>query len=142
MRTARFAVAALLVAALAGCKKEQPAPAPPPPPPPAAPSISTLTLGKAIGADKRVAMAKDTFALRDTIYVSIATDGTGDNTKVKAVWTFGAETVRDDSQQLNLAGPAVTEFHISRPRAWPSGAYMVAVSLNDGPAQTKHFVIH
>lgn len=142
MQTTMKPLAIVLAAAvaLAGCKREQPAP-PATPPPPAAPSISGLMLGSAVGADKRVPAPKDAFGVRDTIYVSVATDGTGSNTKVKAVWTFGTETVRADSLMLNLAGPAVTEFHISRPRAWPAGAYQVAVSLNDAAAQTRDFVV-
>jgi hypothetical protein len=133
--------AALLIAVLAGCKKEQPAPPPPPPPAPAAPSIGSLDLGHAIGADKRITTSQDTFGLRDTIYVSIATNGTGDNAKLKAVWTFGADTVRADSQTLNLAGPATSEFHISRPRAWHAGAYRIAVTLNNRPVQTRGFFV-
>lgn len=132
--------AALTATVLAGCKKPQPAP--PPPPPPAAPAIGGLTLGKALNADKSVAASLDTFAVRDTIYVSIATTGAGDNQKLKAVWTFGAETVRADSLMLNLAGPAASEFHISRPRPWPTGAYRVTVTLNDAGTMTRDFVVH
>jgi hypothetical protein len=135
-----LAAAALAAAVLAGCKKE-----PPPPPPmaeaPIAPEVRGLTLGSAIGADKAVMAAKDTFGVRDTIYVSIATDGTGDNVMLKALWTFGADTVRADSLTLNMSGPAVSEFHISRPRAWPKGAYRVSVTLNDGAPQARDFVV-
>lgn len=134
-----LAAVALVAAALAGCKKE--APPPPPVETPAAPSVSGLTLGSAIGADKAVTAAKETFGVRDTIYVSIATAGTGQNVKLKVVWTFGTETVRADSQMLDLAGPAVSEFHISRPRAWPVGTYRVSVTLDDGPAQTRDFAV-
>jgi hypothetical protein len=135
-----LAAAALAAAVLTGCKKE---PAPPPPvvETPIAPAVSSLTLGSAVGADKRVTAAKDTFGVRDVIYVSIATAGAGENVKLKAVWTFGAETVRADSLTLSLTGPAVSEFHISRPRAWPVGAYRVSVTVNDGVAQTRDFAV-
>jgi hypothetical protein len=133
------AALAVALAVLAGCKKqEQPAP---PPLPPAAPALGALTLGSAIGTDKRVTTAKDTFAVRDTLYVSIPTTGSGNNAVLKVVWTFGAETVRADSMTLNLGGPSVTEFHISRPRAWPTGAYQVAVTLNGGTPATRPFVV-
>jgi hypothetical protein len=140
-----FIALALAGLSFAGCKKE--APPPPaadttvPPPAPVAPQLTTITLGSAIGADRQIAAVKDTFGLRDTIYVSVATQGSGDNQKLKAVWTFGTETVRADSLMLNFNGPTVSEFHISRPRAWPKGAYRVAVSLNDGPPQTRDFVV-
>ena len=141
MNVLKHSVAALaLAAALAGCKKEA-APPPPVAETPAAPSVSGLTLGSAVGADKAVTAVKDAFGTRDTIYVSVATAGVGQNVKLKAVWTFGVETVRADSQMLNLDGPAVSEFHITRPRAWPAGAYKVSVSVNDGPAQTRDFTV-
>ncbi len=88
-----FAITGLAALALgfAGCKKEAP---PPPPPPPAAPapapkveapapapvSVASITLGKAIGADKKVTAATDTFAKADTIYASVDTTGTGNAT--------------------------------------------------------------
>jgi hypothetical protein len=131
---------ALAAAALSGCKKE---PAPPPPvvQTPIAPAVSSLALGSAIGAGKLVTASKDAFGVRDTIYVSVATTGTGQNAKLKAVWTFGAETVKADSLTLNLDGPAVSEFHITRPRAWPAGAYKVSVSVNDGGTLTRDFTV-
>jgi len=138
--------AALALAVLLGCKKEQPAPpardttaAVPAAPAPAA--LGTITTGKAIGADKNVTAPSDTFGVRDTIYASIATTGSGDNVKLKAVWTFGSSTVRADSQMVNLSGPAVSEFHISRPKAWPKGAYKVTITLNDGQSQQHDFVV-
>ena len=134
------AAAALAAAVLTGCKKEQP------PPPPVAEAIPTpelryVTLGSAIGADKLVTAAKEAFGVRDTIYASVSTTGAGENVKLKALWTFGAETVRADSLILNLVGATVSEFHITRPRAWPVGAYRVSVTLNDGAPQTRDFTV-
>ena len=54
---------------------------------------------------------------------------------------MGAETVRTDSLMVDLNGQTVSEFHISRPRAWPAGAYRLTVTLNDGAAQTKDFTV-
>jgi hypothetical protein len=108
---------------------------------PAAPTLGAITLGSALGPDKRVAAPKETFGVRDTIYASVATDGSGTAQKLKAVWTMGAESVRTDSLMLDLSGPTVSEFHISRPRAWPAGTYRLTVTLNDGAAQTKDFVV-
>ena len=108
---------------------------------PATPTLGAVTLGSAIGADKRATAPKETFGVRDTIYASVETNGTGTGQKLKAVWSKGTETVKTDSLMLDLSGPTVSEFHISRPRAWPAGTYRVAVSLNDGPAQTKDFTV-
>jgi hypothetical protein len=145
MRIGRLSVLALGLALLVACgKKEEPAPPPPaavPPPAPALPSLSAITLGKAVGADKQVTAAADTFAVRDTIYVSVATTGMAENTKLKALWVMGEEKVREDSVTVNLSGPATTEFHISRPRAWPKGMYQVTITLNDGASMARSFVV-
>jgi len=141
----RFGLATLALAGglVAACKKE-----PPPPPPPAAeapapalPRLAALTLGSAIGADKRITAAKDTFAVRDTIYASVATTGSAAATKLKAVWTFGEEQVRADSLVLDLSGPADSEFHISRPKAWPKGTYQVTITLNDAASMARTFIV-
>ena len=147
MSISRLSLAALGLAGalLVACgKKEEPAPPPPaalPPPAPALPSLSALTLGKAVGADKSITVPADTFAVRDTIYVAVATTGAAQNTKLKAVWMMGSEKVHEDSATVNLSGPAVTEFHITRPRPWPKGAYQVTVTLNDGASMQRSFVV-
>ena len=145
MRISRLSIATLGLALLVACgKKEEPAPLPPaalPPAAPALPSLSAITLGKAIGADKRITAAADTFGVRDTIYVSVATTGAAENTKLKALWTMGTEKVLEDSAMVNLSGPAQTEFHLSRPSAWPKGAYQVTITLNDGASMARSFVV-
>jgi hypothetical protein len=151
--TMRSAVLFLAAASLAACGKKDAAPAGDTlttttadttsltPAAPATPTLGAITLGSAVGADKRVTAPKDSFGVRDTIYASVETSGTGSGQKLKAVWTMGSETVRTDSLMLDLTGPTVSEFHISRPRAWPAGSYRLTVTLNDGAPQTKDFTV-
>ena len=147
MRISRLSFAALGFAGvlLVACgKKEEAAPPPPaalPPPAPALPSLSAITLGKSVGADMRITAAADTFNVRDTIYVSVATTGAAENNKLKAMWMMGSEKVSTDSVMLNLSGPAQTEFHLSRPKAWPKGVYQVTITLNDGASMARSFVV-
>jgi len=146
-----------LVIGVAGCKKETPPPAappaptpapqvqaPPPPPAPAVVTVSNITLGKALGPDKKVAAATDTFAKGDTIYVVVETTGSG-NATLKANWTYhkGDKTapVKQDSQTISASGPAASEFHVSKPDGWPLGDYQVEISLNDKPVSTKKFAV-
>jgi len=143
----------LLLAAALGCSKSEP----PPPPPttvaaaptttlPAPPSVGGVTLGNAIGADKRVSAASESFGAKDTIYASVETAGTG-HAKLRAVWTFtkGTKTAQVDESvvEFESAGPAVNEFHVSKPSGWPKGDYKVDIFLNDGatPAASKSFKV-
>ncbi len=149
---------ALVVAAgimLAACgKKEAPPPppapapapvvAPAPPPAPAGVTVATVTLGKAVGADKKVSAATEMFAKGDTIHASIDTTGAGTATVV-AKWTYSKDgktaPVKEESATITPTGPATTEFHISKPDGWPAGDYQVEIVVNGSSAATKSFKV-
>lgn len=147
-----FALITAFAVALAACgKKEEPpkpAPAPAPTaapaPAPAGVAVSTVSIGKAIGADKKVTAATDSFAKGDTFYASIDTTGAGTAT-LKAKWTYSRDgqtaVVKEDSMTVNATGPATHEFHVAKPDGWPLGEYEVAVSVDDKPAGTKKFSV-
>jgi hypothetical protein len=156
VRRIPFVVIAALVLGFAGCKKEAPPPPPPPPaaapapkveaPPPAPPAVSvaSVTLGKAIGADKKVTAATDTFAKGDTIYAAVETTGSG-KADLKAKWTFHkgdkVADVSESTESIVAAGPAVTSFKVSKPTGWPPGDYQVEVSLGGKSVSTKKFSV-
>jgi len=148
-----LAVAAALIAtvALAGCKKKdematttppattEPAPAPMPAPATTPATVTSVDLGSAVGADNKVTMAATSFATKDTIHASVATDG--DAAKLNAKWTYqDGQTV--DSQDKDVpAGPQVSDFSISKPDGWPSGKYKVEISLNGAVVQSRDFEV-
>ncbi|MGE5095412.1 MAG: hypothetical protein ACM3SO_09760 [Betaproteobacteria bacterium] len=151
------AIAVSFVLALVACgKKEEAAKAPPPPPPPtaapqtaapAAPAgvtVSNVTVGKAVGADKKVSAATDSFAKGDTMYASIDTTGSG-SAKLDAKWTYHkgdkATTVKEESMTIDATGPATNEFHVSKPDGWPAGDYEVEILLNGKPAGTRKLTV-
>jgi hypothetical protein len=130
----------LLLGSLAACKKSEP----PPPPPtttattlPAPVSVSGVTLGNAIGEDKRVAAPSDVFGAKDTIYASVETAGTG-HARLRALWSFvkGEKTAKVDETTIEFdsSAPAVNEFHVTKPSGWPKGDYKVEIFLGDGDA--------
>jgi predicted small lipoprotein YifL len=143
---------ALLALSLAGCgKKEQPAPVPPPAPAPVVQdsinvpvSVKAVTLGNAIGETKQVAAPLNSFGAKDTIYAVVETIGAG-KAALKAVWTYhkGDKTapVNETTQEIDAAGPANNEFHISKPDGWPVGDYQVEVFLNGTSAGMQKFSV-
>ncbi len=146
------AVLLLPLAAGFACSKEAP-PTPAPAavtapattlPPPV--SVSSVTLGKSVSADKKVATAVDSFGAKDTIYASVDTVGTG-HAKLRALWSFvkGDKTKKVDETTIEFdsAAPATNEFHISKPSGWPKGDYTVEIFLGDAaaPAMTKSFKV-
>jgi hypothetical protein len=89
----------------------------------------------------------ETFGPKDTIYASVETTGTGKATVLKARWTFTdkkgkAVPVNEESQTVDLNGPATHEFHISKKTPWPKGAYDVEVLLDDKSAAKKRFSVN
>ncbi len=153
-----IASAAVAALALAACgKKEQPAPPPPPVAAPAAPepiatpapapapapiSVVGLELGKAVDANQAVTAPTALFAPSDTIYVSVATDGSAGSAVIAAKWTYqDGQTVKEDSITIAPTGPAHTAFSISKPDGWPQGKYTVAVTLDGTPAGSREFEV-
>jgi len=133
-------ISALLALALVSCDKKPAAPAPLP----TGVSVTAVMLGNAIGADKRVAAPLSNFAKSDTIYTAIETTGSG-NATLKVKWTFHkgdkSVVVNEGTQTLAATGPAVTEFHISKPDGWPIGEYQAEVFLNDASTGVHKFTV-
>jgi len=100
--------------------------------------VSDIQTGKAVGSDNKIGDQTTSFAVRDTMYVSVITDGAAKDAKLAAKWTFNGKTVSEDSQTISpTGGTTATEFHISKKTAWPKGKYTVDVSLNGVSAGTK-----
>ena len=104
--------------------------------------VTDVSLGRAIGGDKAITDKTDTFKPNDTIYASVATDGSAPSATVRAKWTFeDGQVVNDSTQNLRPSKAERTEFHISKPDGWPAGKYKVEVFLDNQPAGTKDFSV-
>lgn len=140
----RFAVLAVLaLAMLAGCQKKNEEPVPAAETPSAAPfRITSIDLAKRLDADKKVVTPSVVFGTRDTIYVTIGSDGTASSVTLRALWMFeDGQNVADDAQDLAPTGPAQTEFHIMKATPWPKGKYTVEVFSDTTSAGKKEFMV-
>lgn len=143
-------VAAVL--ALAACgKKDAPPPASAPVAVAPAPdlvnvavAVRQVVLANQIGADKKAVAPATSFTPADTLYAVVETIGSG-KASVKALWTFHkgdkAVQVNETVQELVLAGPATSEFHVSKPGGWPVGDYQVEVFLNGTSVGAQKFAV-
>lgn len=145
--------------ALGACSKQAPPPAaapPPPPPPAAAPApapapvpaapapvttLTSVTLGNALGADGKIAAAATSFAPKDTIYAAVETNTVGElNSKIAATWTYqGGIAVSSNEQDISAHGAATTTFNISKPSGFPAGQYTLQVSVDGKVVNTTTF---
>ena len=106
--------------------------------------VTEVDLGRSVSTDGRINdnMETDEFRPSDTIYASVATDGSGSGSTLSARWTFNDGQVVDEStQNISPTGPAVTEFHISKPDGFPTGKYKVEIKLNGQTVETKDFEV-
>ena len=111
--------------------------------PPAQPvSVTGVQLGKAVGADNKVTNETDDFKPNDTIYASVATDGTAPNATLSARWTYqDGQVVDTTSRAIAPTGAAATEFHISKPSGFPKRKYKVEIMLDGATTQSKDFKV-
>lgn len=156
--TLALAVALVASVAVVGCKKKEepvavtpapvetaPAPTPPPvapTPAPAAVTVTSVTLGTSAGADRRIAAPTMTFAPKDKIIVSVATDGTASNVDLGSRLVFqDGQTAGEKTQALNTTGAETTNFEFTNANPWPAGKYKAEVMVAGAPAQSVDFEV-
>jgi len=104
--------------------------------------VSHLDMGRSLAADKTIDGNADSFKPNDTIYASVATEGSAPTATLKARWTYqDGQIVRESTQTIAPTGDARTEFHVSKPDGWPTGKYKLEVLLNGSSAATKDFEV-
>jgi len=102
--------------------------------------VTDVTLGRSVGGDKAIIDRTDTFKPNDTIYASVATEGSAASVTLRARWSFeDGQLVDESTRAIAPNNRERTEFHISKPDGWPAGKYKLEVFLNDQPAETKSF---
>jgi len=104
--------------------------------------VADVTLGRGVTSDKRVASQTETFAARDTVYASVHTTGSAQNTNVTARWTFqDGQVANERTEAISPNGDAYTVFYISKPGGLPAGRYTLHVLVNGQETQTKDFTV-
>jgi hypothetical protein len=105
-------------------------------------SVSGVEVGKQLGPDKRITSPTTTFGPKDTIYVSVATEGAAPSKTISAKWTFqDGQVIKESTETVAPTGPAATEFHIAKATGWPVGKYKVEISVDGSAAGNKGFEV-
>ena len=106
----------------------------------AAVRVTDVTLGRSIGGDKSITDRTESFRPNDTIYASVATEGSAPSATLRARWTFEDGQVVDETTQTIAPNTKErTEFHIAKPSGWPAGKYKLEVFLDNQAVETKNF---
>jgi len=102
--------------------------------------VTQVSIGRSLNASKTINDSTDSFTPNDTVYASVATDGSAASAALKARWTYqDGQVVNESTQTIAPTGPAVTEFHVSKPDGWPPGKYKLEVLLNGAFAAARDF---
>jgi hypothetical protein len=105
--------------------------------------VSDVQVGKTVDADKKISNQTTEFGVRDTVHVSVITDGAAKGAALSAGLTFNGKAA--GSPVVTVISPAggttATEFHFEKKSAWPKGKYTVIVLLNGGSAGTKEIEV-
>jgi hypothetical protein len=112
-----------------------------PEPAPAALRVTGVETGKGINADKTIKDDEHDFGVRDTIYISVKTEGSGSGTLGSKVTFQDGQTVDETSQSIAPTADAHHEFHIAKASAWPKGDYKVKITLNGDSVGAKDFTV-
>jgi hypothetical protein len=112
-------------------------------PAPSAPlRFRSLEIGKSLTAEKTIAAPTLVFGPRDTVYLSVATEGVSQGNRGGARFIYQTgQRVFESTQPVMAIGPTRTEFHIWRDAGWPLGRYRVDVFIDSVPAGGQEYVV-
>jgi hypothetical protein len=101
-----------------------------------------MNLGKAVYTDNNIAVPASTFGRKDTVFLSVVSDGVDPAVKLRAKW-YGPNGValQEGSQTVSSAGPGATAFHLDNRSGLAKGTYSVEVFVNDTLAGSKQFEV-
>ena len=102
--------------------------------------ISNVMIGKRIGSGNRLTEPTFQFAPQDTVYLSVATEGSSGPDKITTAWRSQTGEVLQQPTEAIQAGQN-TAFQLSQPKGLKPGTYKVIVFLGGDSADTKVFVV-
>lgn len=103
--------------------------------------VSNVMIGRQVGPNDRITEPTFQFTPKDTVHVSVATEGASGGGTLSAAWrSQSGEILQQTSAPVAPAGENVA-FHLSRPEGLKPGTYKVIVFLGDDSVETKVFVV-
>lgn len=108
----------------------------------AALSVVNVDMGRGIGADSTIAEETTDFTSRDTVYASVHTSGTAQNSAVVARWTSEDGTVVEETTNtVTTSGDARTVFRLSKQGGLSPGKYTLRILVDGKEARSKDFEV-
>jgi hypothetical protein len=102
--------------------------------------VVNVMIGKKVGSGNMVTEPSFQFSPKDTVRISVATEGPGSGMLTAAWRSQGGEILQKTSEMSHAAGEN-TVFSLSQPKGLKPGTYKVVVLLDNDSADTKVFVV-
>jgi hypothetical protein len=103
--------------------------------------VSNVMIGRRIGPGNRITEPTFEFGPRDTVFVSVATQGAGEAGNLTAAWrSQSGEIVQKSSAPVPPAGENA-EFRLAQPKGLKLGTYKVIIFLGGDSVETRVFVV-
>ena len=103
--------------------------------------VSNVMIGRRVGPTGRITDPTFQFTPQDTVYVSVATEGTGGPATLSAAWrSQNGEILQRTSVPAPPAGEN-TAFHLSPSTPLKPGTFKVILFLGDDSVDTKVFAV-
>jgi hypothetical protein len=104
--------------------------------------VTTLNLGKAVYTDQNVTAPMERFGRKDTVFLSVVSDGVDPAVVLRARWYDpNGIVLQEGSQAVSSVGPKATAFHLDNRSGLAVGKYSVEVFVNDRPGGRKQFEV-
>jgi hypothetical protein len=98
-------------------------------------------IGKRLGAGNRVTEPTFQFAPQDTVYLSVATEGSGGASKVTAAWRSQSGEIVQQTSEPVRATDGNAAFALAQPKGLKPGTYKVVIFLGGDSVDAKVFVV-
>lgn len=102
--------------------------------------VSSVMIGRRVGAHDRITDPTFQFTPLDTVHVSVGLEGATGPDSMTAAWRSQNGDIVQQSSERIRAGDN-TAFHLSQPKGLKPGTYKVVVFLGGDSVDTKVFVV-
>ena len=120
----RVALALLLALSAVACEPSEPL------------NVVTIQTGKSLNTDHSIGTHAASFRPKDTMYVSVLTEGRGAG-KVTVKWSLNGRVLHQLTKKLSYNDQAATDFRFQAADEFPLGDYTIEVLIDEKSIETR-----
>ena len=100
--------------------------------------VADIQLGRSLNADNSIREHTTSFTPKDSIYISVLTEGRGTAT-LTVRWTLAGRLLDEPKKQITYRDAAATDFGLKTGSGFPAGPYAVEVFMDGQPVGSRKF---